>query len=161
MATVFLSFGANLGDRLATFEAAEKLLKDLGVTFLKWSSVYETEPVSSEKEDLEQPWFYNRVAKVETTHAPEALLCLFKDIEVHFGRTNHSFSRPIDIDILFYDDKIVDTESLQIPHPRAHLRRFVLEPLAEIAPTFEHPTLHKAIEELLKECTDSSTVRML
>jgi 2-amino-4-hydroxy-6-hydroxymethyldihydropteridine diphosphokinase len=141
----YLSLGSNMGDRQGNLERAIDLLSQrLKVTSV--SSIYDTEPVG----DINQPRFLNLVCQVTTRLAPEALLALAKGIESKLGRTGKSGApRPIDIDILFYDDQIVKTPELTIPHPRLARRAFVLIPLVEIAPGFCHPVSGKTVSELL------------
>ena len=158
MPTVFLSLGSNLGDRLANLKRAiEKIEEPSQIMVTKVSPVYETEPVGREN----QGWFLNLVLQVETSLEPFALLERFSSIEDQMGRKREKRwgSRNIDLDILLYDTRMVDSERLTIPHPRMHERRFVLVPLAQIAPKLLHPRLKKNIEELLVCCRDGSGVR--
>lgn len=130
----YLSLGSNLGDRARHVEEALECLEDEKVHVARRSSVYETEP----QEFLNQPWFLNMVAEVETSLSPHELLSRILDIETRLGRIRLTPKGPriIDIDILLYGTLVVDTRELQIPHPRLGERRFVLEPLAELAPQF-------------------------
>ena len=158
MPTAFLSLGSNLGDRLANLKRAiEKIEESDKLEVKKVSPVYETEPVGREN----QGWFLNLVLQVETSLEPFALLERFSSIEDQMGRKREKRwgSRNIDLDILLYDTRMVDSERLTIPHPRMHERRFVLVPLAQIAPKLLHPRLKKNIEELLVCCRDGSGVR--
>lgn len=143
---VYLSLGSNLGDRGANLEAAIQELSALGPVIAR-SSLYETEPVEVER----QPWFVNCVIAIETELMPKQLLSRVLAIEQKMGRrrTQPKGPRTIDIDILFFGNSVVDTPSLTIPHPAMHQRRFVLGPLAEIAPDVRHPVLKKSARELL------------
>ncbi len=158
MPTAFLSLGSNLGDRLANLKRAiEKIEEPSQIMVTKVSPVYETEPVGHEN----QGWFLNLVLQVETSLEPFALLERLSSIEDQMGRKREKRwgSRNIDLDILLYDTRMVNSERLTIPHPRMHERRFVLVPLAQIAPKLRHPRLKKNIEELLVCCRDGSGVR--
>ncbi len=150
----YLSLGSNMGDRQGNLERAIDLLSQrLKVTSV--SSIYDTEPVG----DINQPRFLNLVCQVNTRLAPEALLALAKGIESKLGRTGKSGApRPIDIDILFYGDQVMNMPGLAIPHPRLAERAFVLVPLAEIAPDFSHPVSGKKVFELLTEVTETQGV---
>ena len=116
------------------------------------SSVYDTEPVGNPN----QPRFLNMVCQISTTLEPMALLALIKGIESKLGRARNTSNlpRPMDIDILFYGDRIIETPQLVIPHPRLTERAFVLIPLAEIAPGLVHPTSGKTVKELMKSVTE-------
>lgn len=155
---VYLSLGSNLGDRQNHFRSAIAHLKRAGqVTSV--SAFYETEPV----EITDQPWFLNCVLALETNESPEQLLETILKIEREMGRerTRHKGPRTIDIDILLFGDRIIDLPTLTIPHPAMHQRRFVLEPLAEIAPQAWHPLLKKNIRELLTGLPGSQIVRKI
>ncbi len=159
MHTAYLLLGSNLGNKLAQLQnAREQIVAKVGA-IVQSSSLYESEPWGFESEE----WFVNQVLKVETTLAPEALLAINQQIEQALGRerkqTGHYESRTMDIDILFYDDVILQTDNLTIPHPHLHERRFTLLPLAEIAPSLQHPALKKNIATLLEECGDKGLVR--
>ncbi len=159
MATAYLSLGSNLGDRLQFLEEA---IKKTGgsekVSVEKVSPIYETQPVRYE----DQGWFLNLVVKIQTSLEPVPLLQFLLSIEDQMGRKREGKWGPrnIDVDILLYDNQILDTDRLTIPHPRMHERRFVLIPLAQIAPGLLHPLLKKNVEELLQSCEDKSVVRL-
>ena len=149
MAIAYLCLGSNLGEREANLRQALALLSPK-VTFDDVSSIYETEPVGYK----EQPLFLNLVCRITTNLPPEELLWLAKDIETKMGRVPSkqiNSPRPIDIDILFYNNKIMETQDLTIPHPRLKDRAFVLIPLAEIAPDLVHPKLDKSITRLAND----------
>jgi 2-amino-4-hydroxy-6-hydroxymethyldihydropteridine diphosphokinase len=151
---VFISSGSNLGDRLTALSTAAALLSP-NVRVLKASKVYETPPWGFEN----QPAFLNQVLKAETKLDPPALLKVLKSIEHTMGReaTFRYGPRSIDLDILFYDDLILSTDNLQIPHPMIPERAFVLVPLCEIAPDYIHPVLGKNISGLTRS-VDSSEI---
>ena len=157
--TIYLSLGSNLGDRLANLRSAIAALPDSGITVRKVSSIYESEPVDFR----DQPWFLNCVLEAETKLSPLDLLHALQTIELRMGRekTIPKGPRPIDLDILFYADQVIDTPELQIPHPRIAQRRFVLVPLAEIAPTVHHPVSVRTVTEMLVQTPDRSAVRRL
>ncbi len=153
----YISAGSNLGDRKAHIESALVSLRE-GCVVKQVSSYFETEPVGY----LDQPWFLNIAAEIETSLRPLELLNLCRKIEESGGRTR-TFSnapRTLDLDILLFDALVMNTESLTIPHPRLAERRFVLEPLVQIAPDFIHPVLKKSIRALLDKCPDRSIVRL-
>ncbi len=156
---IYLSLGSNVGDRADNLRHAVAALEDTGVRVWQVSSIYETEPV-----DLrEQPWFLNCVVKAETELPAAELLKKLGQIELLMGSKKivPKGPRPIDLDILLYGDKSVETPELRVPHPRMHLRRFVLVPLAEIAPGLRHPAWDTNAEGLLERTPDKSVVRKL
>ena len=158
LSTAFLSLGSNLGDRLANLKVAvEKIEESDKIEVKEVSPVYETQPLGYEG----QGWFLNLVAEVQTSLEPSVLLERLLSIEDRMGRIREKKWGPrnIDLDILLYDDRTVCSERLTIPHPRMHERRFVLAPLAQIAPDLLHPRLKKSVEELLVCCRDGSGVR--
>jgi 2-amino-4-hydroxy-6-hydroxymethyldihydropteridine diphosphokinase len=159
MVTVYLSLGSNVGEREANLRKAIASLADAGVRVSKISSFYETEPV-----DLrEQPWFLNGVVEGETGLSALELLRGLREIESRMGSKKLVAKGPrlIDMDILLYGSETIDTPELQVPHPRMLLRRFVLVPLAEIAPQFQHPSWTKTVSELAAATTDRSEVRKI
>jgi 2-amino-4-hydroxy-6-hydroxymethyldihydropteridine diphosphokinase len=158
MNTVFLSLGTNLGQREENLKHAVKMIEAEAGFVRTLSSVYETEPWEMAASDL----FLNMTIQIETTLTPHTLLETLLDIESRMGRIRESVNyspRVIDIDILFFDNQIINDKKLIIPHPLITQRRFVLEPLAEIAPRLIHPNLGKSIELLLKLCADNCIVR--
>jgi len=154
----YLSLGSNVGDRTANLRAAIDRLAEAGQVQAV-SAFYETEPVDV----LDQPWFLNCVVAVETEMPPRGLLNLALAIERAMGRhrTREKGPRIIDIDIVLFGDRVIDEPGLKIPHPAMHERRFVLEPLAEIAPEAYHPALKKTAHELLAQLPPGQTVRVL
>lgn len=145
--TAYLSLGSNLGDRGQSLRAAISKLRELGDVDAV-SSFYETEPVDF----TAQPWFLNCAVAIRTELMPELFLSKIQMIEQQMGRRRIQPKGPrnIDIDILLFDDSVIATPELQIPHPAMHERRFVLEPLAEIVPGVRHPVLEKTVRELLQ-----------
>jgi len=161
MNEAYLCLGGNLGNCTETFEKAVKLLEKRAVRAYRSSSVYMSGAWGMEK----APDFYNQVVAIKTNHSAQQLMELILEIERTLGRerteSNTYQSRTIDIDILFFNEEIIHTTTLDIPHPRLHLRRFVLEPLNEIAPGYMHPVLKKTVAELLHECGDNSPIKKL
>ncbi len=148
----FLLIGGNIGDRNLHLKKARKLIKQMAGKIITSSSVYETAAWGIE----DQPAFLNQVLLVETLLNAEDLLACLLLIENKMGRIRSVKFGPriIDLDILFYNDEVVETADLKIPHPALEFRRFALLPLDEIAGSFIHPTLHKTVHELLLQCTD-------
>lgn len=153
---VYLALGSNMGNRLANLKAAVSNLTPQ-MTVKKKSSVYETPPWGFQ----DQTAFLNQVVMAETYLEPEVLLVHLKRLEMALGRVPSFENGPrlIDIDILFFDDVIIDTASVAIPHPRLHKRAFVLVPLAEIATDLLHPVLRRSVSELLED-VDRSEVNL-
>ena len=146
---VYLGVGSNLGDRKANLAKARSLLQKFPATrFLRGSSIFETDPVGGPP----QGKFLNAVWEVETALLPGELRKELQTIEARLGRKRGERNAPreIDLDILFYGDRIVEERELQIPHPRLHERAFVLLPLSELAPELEHRILKKTVKELLE-----------
>jgi 2-amino-4-hydroxy-6-hydroxymethyldihydropteridine diphosphokinase len=155
--TVYLSLGTNLGDREANLHRAVQDLSGAGVAVTKISSIYETEPV-----DLrEQPWFLNCIVEGQTNVPALTLLQGLREIETRMGSKKLVAKGPrlIDLDILLYGMETIETPELQVPHPRMLLRRFVLVPLAEIAPDLRHPSWTKTVSEFAAATADGSEVR--
>ena len=152
----YLSLGSNVGDLEANLKDAIHRLKILGEV-VAVSSFYETEPV----ELTAQPWFLNCAVKLNTEKMPRQLLAGILDVEREMGRRRSQAKGPrnIDIDILLFGSSIVETKGLTIPHPALHQRRFVLEPLAEIAPEVRHPVFKKTIRELRDALPAGQAVR--
>lgn len=157
---VFLGLGSNLGDRELYLERAIRLISQTIGLVSEQSGIYETEPWGFHSENS----FYNMVIKVHTRYKPLELLKKIRSIEDQLGRVRDPssyISRTIDIDILFFSNRIIDKPGLTIPHPLIQDRRFVLVPLCEIAPKMIHPVLSVSFEELLNNCRDERMVRRL
>jgi len=161
MHTCFLLLGSNLGEKDKILKRAMQAINGKIGDVLCKSSVYQTKPWGFESTD----YFLNIVIEINTLKTPEQILISIHEIETDLGRlrvnTNGYQSRTIDIDILFYDDEIIDRKDLTIPHPRMHLRSFTMKPLAEIAPEFIHPVFGKTMLELLAFCDDDSVVQLI
>jgi len=155
----YVSLGSNLGDRAGFLLLAVRGMLGAGLDVIRLSSIYETQPV----EYTEQPMFLNLVAELRgsTLPTPEQTLARLLRIEFALGRTRdiRLGPRTIDLDLLLFKDEQRDTEFLTLPHPRLHLRRFVLVPLTELVPTLVHPVLQQSISELLANCEDQSMVK--
>ena len=154
----FLGLGSNHGNKEQNLRLALQALTHTGIQVLNVSSIYATEPVDFKNQD----WFLNQVISVETSFKPEELLTYALKVEQSLGRqrTIPKGPRSIDIDILLYNHFVIENAGLAIPHPRLHLRRFVLVPLAEIAAEAIHPIFKQPIAALLEKCPDSSQVVM-
>ena len=157
MKTVYLSLGSNLGNREGNLRAAVNALEAARVVVLRASPLYETEPV----ENTKQGWFLNLVVEAETKLMPEQLLQRTMRIERELGRVRRVAKGPrtIDIDILLFGHSVVQSPTLEIPHPRLAQRRFVLVPLADLAPDLRHPLTGRTVREML-DSAPPATVRM-
>jgi 2-amino-4-hydroxy-6-hydroxymethyldihydropteridine diphosphokinase len=154
--TAYIALGANLGNRLRTLRQAVARLRDLG-TIEAVSPVYETDPVGY----AEQPPYLNAVVRLQTQLDASGLLGALLAIEADLGRIRsfRNAPRTVDLDLLFFDDLVVDTPGLRVPHPRLHERAFVLVPLSAIAPELIHPVLGRSIASLLADLGEISGVR--
>lgn len=157
MSLVYIALGSNLVDRAVNLAVARQMLAH-DTWALKCSSIYQTAPWGYSDQDD----FYNQVLECETSLSPMRLLRRLKRIEKRMGRkkTFRNGPRVIDLDILFYDDLILEAKRLVIPHPRLHERAFVLVPIAEISPGFVHPVLGKTIVELLAKVDQAGVVKL-
>lgn len=154
---IFIGVGSNLGNRFNNILRAKELFEKNGIKIIKESRIYESEPVGYKN----QRKFLNGVLEISTSLSARELLKTLQEIEKKMGRRPETFRwgpRIIDLDILFYGEEIISEDGLDIPHPEIPKRRFVLLPLAEIAPDFVHPVLERDISNLLKECPDNSEV---
>jgi len=157
---IYLCIGGNLGEREANLEEAIDFIDINFGDVVAVSSIYESEPWGM----TDVPNFLNQVVHIHSELTDKELLLEIADLEEFFGRERSSqgyVSREMDVDVLFIDEEVISTEALQVPHPRISERRFVLEPLVEIAPEFIHPELKQSIEVLLKACTDQGKVSRL
>ena len=162
MNLVYLLLGSNLGNKTANLKKATDALRSFAGTIPVQSHLYASPPWGFEHNED----FVNQAVLLETELAPHELLAGIHDIESEMGRVREPEqagyqARIIDIDIIYFNRDIIKTASLEIPHPRIHLRRFVLVPLDEIAPDFLHPVLQKTQTQLLKECSDISEVTLI
>ena len=162
MERCFILFGSNMGDKNKIYAQACLLINNRCGRIVAQSSAYESEPWGFEAKE----WFLNRLIIIETELEPEAMMRQLLDIEAELGRVRHPetigyTSRTADLDILYYGSRIVLTDSLTIPHPRLHQRRFALLPLCEVVPEFVHPAFNMTQTELLKRCFDFSEVRKI
>jgi len=156
--TVYIGLGSNLGDRAENLRAARERLEESGLRIRRASSLYETEP----REMLEQPWFLNQVIEAETTLFPRQLLARLLRIEREMGRLRNAPNSPrtIDLDVLLFGNTVVHAPGLEIPHPRMTDRRFVLDPLSEIAPDLRIPRGRRTVRELLAGVMDQAVRRL-
>jgi 2-amino-4-hydroxy-6-hydroxymethyldihydropteridine diphosphokinase len=160
MHQVFLGVGGNIGNKLLNFQKVQRLVENEVGKIVAKSSVYESPPWGF----LAEEDFWNQVFHVETELEPYELLATVLEIEKLFGRkrdVEYYQSREMDIDILYFDDLILSSEILIVPHPHIHKRMFVLVPLAEIAPAFVHPALQITNRELLEKCGDELSVKRI
>ena len=158
--TAYISLGSNLGDRAGNLLLAVRGLLEASICVTRLSAIYETEPVEIDSDSD----FLNQVAEVHVTNvSPEQMLARMLRIEYLLGRNRQQTAkkepRTVDLDLLLYGNSLHETEFLTLPHPRMHLRNFVLVPLAEIAPQFVHPVFNQTISDLLHACPDKSIVR--
>ncbi|WP_432822391.1 2-amino-4-hydroxy-6-hydroxymethyldihydropteridine diphosphokinase [Trichloromonas sp.] len=161
MTTAYLALGANLGDRLATFRQTRAALdRHAEIEVTGASAIFETDPVGG---PAGQGAYLNAVLRVATTLAPDALLAACHELELRFGRIRQERwgARTLDVDLLLYADVTCAGPELTLPHPRLHLRRFVLAPLLELAPDLSHPLLGQTIRELHAVLDDSAAVHRL
>jgi 2-amino-4-hydroxy-6-hydroxymethyldihydropteridine diphosphokinase len=154
--SVFIGLGSNLGDREANIARSLDLLTGRGFILERRSDLYLTEPVDGPPQD----WFVNAVARGTTELAPEALLAACLQVEQELGRVRsvRNGPRSLDLDLLLYGDLVRDHDTLTLPHPRLHQRRFVLVPLCDLAPDEVHPRLRITFRALLAACPDGSRV---
>ena len=157
MKTVYLSLGSNLGDREGHLRRARERLSASGLRLLRESSLYETEP----RDFPDQPWFLNQVIEADTSLFPRQLLSALQRIERELGRRRGVSKGPrtIDLDILLFGEAVVTAPELEIPHPRLAERRFVLEPLAELAPDLRHPLTRRTVREMLAQVAGQAVNR--
>jgi 2-amino-4-hydroxy-6-hydroxymethyldihydropteridine diphosphokinase len=152
----FISIGSNLGDPLRNCcQGIEKLCQDSDVLLVAHSPFYRTEPVDY----VHQDWFVNAALLVDTTLSPFELLDKTKDIQLRMGRKNDTIRfgpRVLDLDLIFYEDRVIRAPHLVVPHPRMHKRRFVLHPICDIDPLVVHPVLGQTVREILEQLPPDS-----
>jgi 2-amino-4-hydroxy-6-hydroxymethyldihydropteridine diphosphokinase len=155
--TIYLSLGSNSGDRLENLARARERLASADIRILRVSEVYETAP----RDVPAQPWFLNQVIEAESALLPRQLLSRLQKIERDMGRKRTVAKGPriIDIDIVLFGESVISMPDLEIPHPRMMERRFVLEPLAELAPELRHPILNRSVREMLAKVADQQARR--
>jgi len=158
--TAYIGLGSNLGDRAGHLSSAVRGVNDAGLEVVRVSSIYETEPF----ETFPQPAYLNMVAELSSINlpTPEEVMSRLLEVEKSLGRTREISKGPrtIDLDLLLYGNETRHRESLTLPHPQLHRRRFVLVPLAELAPSLVHPSLKQTVGELLAGLEDTSTVKL-
>lgn len=159
MHNVYLLTGSNVGDSLALLNTAIKHINTQVGKVIQQSSIYKTAPWGN----VNQQNFYNQVLLVQTTLSAHQVLQTILQIELDMGRVRELkwAPRTIDIDILFYDNLVMDEDDLTVPHPLLHLRKFTLQPMAELAANLVHPKLHATISQLLVSCPDTGLVEKL
>jgi len=165
VSTAYILLGSNMGNKIRLLQEASALIDRLAGKITQYSFYYESAPWGFETEE----WFINQAITIRTSLSPEQLLQTTQGIERTMGRSSTQYavrsrqytSRPIDIDILFYNEIIISTPVLTIPHPLLQERLFTLLPLAEIATEFVHPVFNKTIATLLMECSDTGVVRKM
>lgn len=162
MVDCYVLYGSNVGNKSEIFDQAFCLINNRCGDVVALSSAYESEPWGFDADE----WFLNRLMIVRTELSPDDIMDVLLDIESLLGRVRHPeskgyASRKIDLDILYYGDEIVNDDKVIAPHPRLHLRRFVLLPMCEVAPDFVHPVFHLTQTELLESCPDKSEVKLL
>lgn len=168
MADLYLLIGGNQGDRVALLQKATDLIHERIGSVAHLSNIYQTAPWGNFKPGEEPQDFLNMALEVHTLLSPQEALRTALAIEEELGRERSNSegraeverlysSRPIDIDLIFYNNLVIDTPELTLPHPRMHLRRFVLQPLCDIAPHYIHPIYNKTLFELLSQCPDTSS----
>lgn len=158
MSQIFLCLSTNLGDRAQNLQNAIQALQNQEIQITQASKIYETEPWGL----IDQPWFLNQCIEISTSLNPQQLLETINQIEADLGRIRHQkwAERTIDIDILYYQDQIIQTDTLTIPHPEIKNRQFVLQPLAEIAPNFIDPLDKQSVQQLQSICPDTSKIKL-
>ena len=162
MECCYILFGSNMGDKEDLFAQACLLINNRCGRVVQVSAAYESEPWGFEAEE----WFLNRVIVVETEKGPEEVLQQLLDIERGLGRIRHPeiqgyTSRTADLDLLYFGQRVINTDTLTVPHPRLHLRRFALVPMCEVAPEWMHPVFGLTQQELLQQCPDECIVRVM
>lgn len=160
--TVFILVGSNVGERESLMNQAIERMNGICGRVVAKSPVYESEPWGFESEN----WFLNQVVKMETQFGPDELMKRLLAIELELGRdrvTPHEgyVSRPMDLDILYFGNQVIETEYVTAPHPRLHLRRFTLMPLCDLCPEMVHPRLKTTNAELLQMCQDNGVVKKM
>lgn len=162
MVRCYILFGSNQGDKRKLLEQSCVLVSERCGMLVERSSAYITEPWGFESDE----WFLNALLVVETELDPDTLMDTLMGIEAELGRVRHPekegySSRTVDLDILYYGDRVVNTGKVTVPHPRLHQRKFALMPLCEVIPDFLHPVLNMSQEDILCQCPDPSTVKQL